>query len=200
MTDDPFVARFDESIQPGRGSPSLVALVLGLSAAVPMYLWQGSAPAAIATLMIVGYTGWLWAATARSVASDVDQRAQLRLLSINHPTLRVTRMILDPAFWWSLVFGAAMVAGSLWYVGLRDHMTIGLLAGAWSLIAVCLSYGMSLRCPTTRCRSCGYQLIGQLASEPTSERVRCPECGMRWSRKDLGIEVAREIPNYRRAA
>ncbi len=198
MTDDQSVSAYEGSIQAGRGSPSLIALILGLSAGLPMYLWQGLTPA-ISTLMIVGYTGWLWAATARHFDGDGSIRANLRLLPINAPWRRVRRMLFDAAFWWSLIFGATMVAGSLWYVGLRDEVTIALLAGAWSLIAVCLGYGMSLLQPTTRCRGCGYQLIGQLHATE-GDRVRCPECGRRWSRRDLGIELSRGPLQIRRAA
>lgn len=198
MTDDQCVSDFEGSSQAGRGSPSLIALVLGLSAGLPMYLWQGLTPA-VSTLMIVGYTGWLWAATARHFDGDGSLRANLRLLPINAPHRRVRRMLFDAAFWWSLIFGATMVAGSLWYVGMHDEMTIVLLAAAWSLIAVCLSYGTSILQPTTRCRACGYQLIGQLHAT-NDDRVRCPECGRRWSRRDLGIEVTKAPARIRRAA
>lgn len=163
-------------------SPSLVGLVLGVCAAIPLYLWQGSPQIAIASFVIVGYTGWLWAHAFNHASLASTLGGELRSLSINSHSRRVVRLLLDPGFWWSMLFGGIMVSGSVWYAGVREAMVISAVAVSWGFIALCLSYGYTLIHPTSNCRRCGYDLRGQLAADQLARVVQCPECGAKWSR------------------
>ncbi|MCL4209367.1 MAG: hypothetical protein HRU76_14290 [Phycisphaeraceae bacterium] len=183
-------------------SPSLVGLVLGVSAAIPLYLWQGSPQIAIASFVIVGYTGWLWAHSFNHAALASTLSRELRSMSINRHSRRVGRMLLDPGFWWTMLFGGLMVSGSVWYAGVRDPAVVTAVAASWGFIALCMSYGYTLVHPTSNCRRCGYDLRGQLASDPEAGVVRCPECSAKWSRwqvvaQDQAPSIVRTV---RRAA
>jgi len=79
-----------------------------------------------------------------------------------------------------------MVTGSVWYAGIREVVTLAGVAAAWLFIAVSLNYGLTLLHPTTRCRKCAYNLASQIAIDDGKSYVKCPECGARWSRAQLG--------------
>lgn len=165
----------------------LLGLFAGANAALPMYLWQSNAQLAVACLIVVGYTVWLWAATAGEIASNMHMRQDLRLLPMNSCPRRIGRMVADGGFWWSICFGCTIVSGSAWYVGITRPDTLIGIGAAWSLVAVLLNYGLTLEHPTTRCRRCFYQLRSHFDRAAQHEKVRCPECGAHWSRADLGL-------------
>lgn len=178
-------------------SPPLIGLIFGISTAIPMYLWQSSIESAIATFLIAGYIAFVGLASHNDIAHLAQHRSQLRLMSCNRLSRRVKRLALMPGFWWNVCFGGGIVTGSLWYAGLQDPGALAQVGGAWFAIAVCLNYGASMLHPTTRCRHCGYQLVGQLAASPGAPRVRCPECGRKATLADMGVHVGQSM---RRAA
>lgn len=157
----------------------------GSLAAGGMYVWQNSVELSVATFMIAGYTASLWlhlSATARRYGSHYEQ---LKLMEINRHSLRIRRLLSDFAFWWSLAFGLAVIGGAAWYGGLRSLTTIGWIEVCWAVVTLMLNFEVTVLEPTTRCRHCGYQLIGQLDPSDATQRVRCPECGKTWSKSDL---------------
>lgn len=169
----------------GSSSAGLIGLVSGFVAAGAMYLWQGSIELTVATFMIAGYTASLWlhlTATARRFA---DHYRHLRTMEINRAPRRVRRLLADFGFWWSLIFGLAVIGGAAWYGGLHDLQTLAAIEGCWAGVTVILNYEVTVLEPTTRCRHCGYQLIGHLDPADAEQRVRCPECGRTWSKSDL---------------
>lgn len=185
--------------QPVRGlSPSLVGLVLGVCAALPMYLWQGNPQIAAACFIIVGYTACLWTHAHNHGVMEGLRSAELRLLPVNRVERRVIRMLLDPGFWWTVMFGCAIVTGSVWYAGLRDTLVVAGVGGVWAIIAIALSYGLTVIHPVTRCRRCGHDLSGQLAADASQRTITCPECGAKWSRAQLGD--APVVVDWRKAA
>lgn len=150
-----------------------------------MYAWQSSIELSVSTFMIAGYTASLWlhlSATARRYGSHYHH---LKQMEINRISLRIRRMLTDFAFWWSLMFGLAVIGGAAWYGGLRSTTTIGWIELCWALVTLFLNFEVTVLEPTTRCRHCGYQLIGQLDPSDAAQRVRCPECGKTWSKSDL---------------
>jgi hypothetical protein len=172
--------------QPQAGHrPALIGLICGVSAALPMYAWQGHIPQAAAVFVIAGYTAWLAAGARGDVETQARARSFLRTLPINTSWRRLGRMVADPAFWWTLLFGNATVAGSVWFAGMRAGEVMVGIAAAWTLTAVCLSYGLTLLGPTTRCRRCGYQLAAHLDPSEPQQEVMCPECGRSWTKEQL---------------
>jgi ribosomal protein L40E len=101
-------------------------------------------------------------------------------MAANSTARRIRRMLADPRFWWSVLFGAGTITVSLWYAGLRQEPILALLGGAWCMIAVCMNYGATLIPPSSRCRRCGYDLISQIHICAADGRITCPECGSRW--------------------
>jgi hypothetical protein len=185
-----------------RAQAVLIGAVLGLSAALPMYLWQSSAQVALAAFVIAGYTAWLWAATQRVAMEHAHLRDSLRRLSVNQPGPRIVRLVRDAGFWWSVVFGCSTVTGGVWYAGLRDAELLGAIGAMWGLIAVCMNYSLTLLHPTTRCRRCRYQLVAHLDPGDPHQRIICPECGAEWSKQQLclvgGGGAARDGRSIRR--
>jgi hypothetical protein len=182
-------------ISRGLNGPAIVTgLVLGLSAALPMYLWQSNVQMSIAAFVIAGYTAWLWAATHRVAMEHHHERDAVRSLSINRPARRLGRLLQDVGFWWSVAFGCATVTGSVWYAGLREPNLLAAIGGVWGLIAVSMNYSLTLLHPTTRCRRCHYQLVAHLDPEDPLQRVICPECGAEWSKSQLCLVGARYRP------
>jgi hypothetical protein len=163
----------------------LVGVIVGVNAALPIYLWQARVEVAIAAFVIVGYTAWLWAATHDAVSETELRRDHLRKLSANNSWRRVGRLFSDPGFWWSVVFGSATVTGGVWYAGIRETSTLIGIGGVWALIAASLNYGLTLDQPTTRCRRCKYQLAGHLNTDGEAQHITCPECGAHWTREQL---------------
>ena len=163
----------------------LVGIVVGLNAALPIYLWQARMEVAIAAFVIVGYTAWLWAAAHDAVSDTELRRDQLRSFTANSPWRRVGRLLRDPGFWWSLIFGSATVTGGVWYAGIRDTSTLIGIGAVWSIIAASLNYGLTLSQPTTRCRRCQYQLAAHLKADSPAPFITCPECGSQWTRQQL---------------
>ncbi len=159
----------------------------GVNAALPMYLWQSNMQLAMACFIVVGYTVWLWAATAGQMAMDFQIRHYLMSLPMNAWHRRLGRMLAAGGFWWSLLFGCAIVTGSAWYVDIRTGDLVGGIAAGWAMVAILLNYGLTLECPSTRCRKCHYQLAPHFDIAGVGQRVRCPECGSRWSKVDLGL-------------
>lgn len=168
----------------------LVGMIVGVNAALPIYLWQASVEVAIAAFVIVGYTAWLWAAAHDAVAETESTRGHLRQFSANAPWRRVGRLLRDPGFWWSVIFGSATVTGGVWYAGIRETATLCGIGIVWALIAASLNYGLTLAHPTTRCRRCKYQLAGHLVTVDPGLRIICPECGTRWTREELCLTEA----------
>jgi len=105
-------------------SPSLVGLIIGACGALPMYLWQMSIQAAVACFIIAGYTAWSWAHVHNQSIMRGLLNGELRSLAINRPARRAGRLVVDPGFWWTLVFGGIMVTGSVWYAGIREVVTL----------------------------------------------------------------------------
>lgn len=163
----------------------LVAIIVGVNAALPIYLWQASVEVAIAAFVIVGYTAWLWAATRYAIDENEQHRDALRRLPANSPVHRVGRLLIDPGFWWSIIFGCATVTGGVWYAGMREMTTLIGIGSVWAVIAASLNYGLTLNQPTTRCRRCKYQLAGHIDHSNPAQRITCPECGSRWSQQQL---------------
>ena len=54
--------------------------------------------------------------------------------------IRIARMLLDPGFWWSILFGTATITGSAWYAGLQDPTILIGVGCAWFLVAVMMNY------------------------------------------------------------
>ena len=104
-------------------------------------------------------------------------RSELRLLAINASRRRLLRLLLDPAFWWSVLFGGVTVTGSVWYAGMQIPWVLAGAGAAWALVAVSLNYELTLLQPTTRCRRCHYQLLSHLDPANPAQKVVCPECG-----------------------
>ncbi len=176
--------------------PAMVALICGLSAALPMYLWQSQPAAAGAAFVIAGYTGWLWAVTREEAAAYQSSRAFLRRMPMNSLLRRVGRMLSDSGFWWTVFFGNITVVGAVYFAGMRVPEVLTGISCSWTLIAVCLSYGLTLHGPTTRCRGCGYQLAAHLDPQSPDQKVKCPECGRSWTKQQLCLVA----PPIRRAA
>lgn len=184
---------------PVRGlSPALVGLILGICAALPMYLWQLNVEIAAASFVVVGYTAWLWTHAHNHALWSGALYAELRRLPVNAPARRTWRMLIDPGFWWTIVFGGLVVSGSVWYAGMRESLIVAGIAGVWCLIAACLRFGLTIVRPTSRCRRCGYDLTGQLAMTEESRAIVCSECGARWSRAQLGHAAAAANIDWRK--
>lgn len=164
-----------------------LGLLVGGSTALPLYLWQRDTSTAVACMIVVGYTVWLWAATTEAAADYRHMCSELRDLPFNCWWRRLGRMAGDWGFWWSTLFGCATITGSAWYVGLQDWFVLGLIGAGWGLVAVSLNYGLTLLHPTTRCRRCYYQLSAHLDPADPHQRVTCPECGARWNKIELGL-------------
>lgn len=167
----------------------LIGMIIGGTAALPLYLWQPNATVAVACWIVVGYTAWLWAATAEAVANYRHQCDELRMMKFNRRCRRLGRMFTDIGYWWSTLFGCATVTGSAWYVGLQNPITLGGIGLGWCMVSSFLNWGLTLLHPTTRCRRCFYQLAAHLTGAAAHERVQCPECGAKWSKIELGLEL-----------
>lgn len=168
----------------GAHVPAMVALIVGLSAALPLYLWQMDLSVSIAGFLIAGYTARLWAATSIELAQH-PARGPHRKAPINGEWRRLGRMLLDPGFWWTLIFGCTVVTASLWYAGLQKPSLLATIGLCWSILATALSYEVTLFLPTTRCRRCRYQLASHLDLTDPFQLVTCPECGTQWTKDDM---------------
>lgn len=162
---------------------------VGGNAALPMYLWQHTTSVAIACWIVVGYTVWLWAATAEAVSDYRHQCGELRALPFNGWSMRATRMFGDVGYWWSTLFGCATITGSAWYVGINDPVMLTLIGAGWCLVSTTLNWSLTLLHPTTRCRRCYYQLAAHIESMHGHDQIICPECGAHWTKEQLGIGV-----------
>ena len=177
----------------------LLGTIIGGSAALPLYLWQHEATVAIACWIVVGYTAWLWAATAGAVSDYRHRCEDLSLMPFNSRCRRIIRMFSDVGYWWSTLFGCATVTGSAWYVGMQHPVALFGIGAGWCCVSSFLNYGLTLLHPTTRCRRCFYELAAHLDAEPAHQRVQCPECGARWSRSELGLETPEDVTKARAA-
>lgn len=161
-----------------------------------MHLWQHNVELTIATFVICGYTAGLWFHLSATAAQYVDLYRQLRKMPINAPHQRVRRLFTDFGFWWSLFFGLATIGSAGWYAGLRHMPSLIAVEALWGVTTLILNYETTILQPTTRCRNCSYQLLAQLDPDDPAQRVRCPECGKKWSKSDLcllppGVTVIR---------
>lgn len=163
----------------------LLGLCFGLAAGGGMYAWQRSTEIAVATALIAGYTAGLWFHLSASIALLNEHYRLLKTMSINRPARRAARLTRDFGFWWSLLFGMTVMASGAWIGGLRDWRLIAWIDLCWALTTVILNYEVTVLQPTTRCRACGYQLLGLLDAGDPLQVVRCPECGTKWSKSDL---------------
>lgn len=162
-----------------------MGVFIGANAALPMYLWQSNAQVAVACFVIVMYTSWLVAATWREVTDNYTVKLELHMLPVNRLDRRLLRMLLDPGFWWSLIFGGASITGAVWYAGFQQTLFLTVAGLIWSLIAFLLNFGLTLVQPTTCCRRCGYNLVSHLDPKNAGQVIRCPECGTKWSKGQL---------------
>ncbi|MCK4872643.1 MAG: hypothetical protein KAS72_07950 [Phycisphaerales bacterium] len=169
----------------GRHIRTASGLVVGLSAALLLYLWQANIQLAIATFVIVTHAATVAVHCHNAAMIDVRLRRELSQMHVNAPHLRLARMVIDLYFWWSMCFGIGSIMVACWFAGLRLPSVLVLIAIAWAIISVMLGYGTTLLYPTTRCRICGYQLIGQLDQTNPDQRLTCPECGHRWTKVQL---------------
>ena len=169
------------------------AIVFGLAVAgsvsFPLYLWVRSPEVIIASFLITGYTAFLWNASRDAREMDEALRDSLRHLPGNRAWRRFGRLVVMPGFWWSAGFGAATVSGSVWYAGLHDPMVVAGVTGVWVMTAASMNFGATLWQPTSRCRTCHYELRGHVNPRTPPKRIRCPECGRSWKTKDLGIGI-----------
>ena len=163
----------------------LAGLTIGLSASVILYFWQSSINLSVAAFVIVAHTVTVALHFHGAAMLDVHLRREMSVMRINHFDRRVGRMLADPYFWWSLVFGTGSITLACWFAGLRNPTVLTLIGCAWGGIAVILGYDVTLLYPTTRCRACGYQLIGLLDQSNPGQRLTCPECGRRWTKAQL---------------
>lgn len=164
-----------------------MGVFIGANAALPMYLWQSNAQVAVACFVIVMYTSWLVAATWREIVVNYTVKQELHMLPINRVDRRLLRMLLDPGFWWSLIFGGATITGAVWYAGFQQMMFLTVAGVMWSLIAFLLNFGLTLMQPTTCCRRCGYSLVSHMDSKNSEQVICCPECGTKWSKGQLSL-------------
>ncbi|MCZ6837233.1 MAG: hypothetical protein O7G85_15770 [Planctomycetota bacterium] len=177
-----------------------LGVFVGMNAALPMYLWQSNAQVAVACFIIVGYTAWLVAATWAEIAGDFTSRHNLYALPINRPIKRFKRLLLDPGFWWSLMFGGAIITGAVWYAEFRQTPILVTTGAVWGLIAFMLNFGLTLAHPTTHCRRCGYQLISHMDPENPEQILQCPECGTAWMKNELLLNRNTPVMQSHRAA
>jgi len=168
-----------------RGLAPFVGLLAGGGAGAGVHLWLGAVHLSIAAAIMFAYAAGILVVAHRAAQLEVDIRRRVRGFPINLTHRRLWRLVLDRAFWWSLVFGWACMAGAAWFGGIREPMTLGLIGVAWGLVDVLLSYELTLLQPTTRCRRCFYQLLDQLDPNDPEQSVRCPECGSLWTKRDL---------------
>jgi len=174
---------------------------MGLSAAIPMYLWQSNIGIAAAAFVIPGYTAWLWTHSHNQSVMRGVFTSELRALSLNSASRRIVRMLCDPGFWWNILFGGTIVCASVWYAGLHDPLATSGVAAAWVMIAISLRFGLTLVRPSTHCRRCAYDLTVQIAASAESNAViACPECNAKWSRAQLGVVTPTVVDWRRRAA
>jgi hypothetical protein len=180
----------------GRSLRTFVSVVIGITAGGGLYLWQGNPHLAIAAFVIVAHAATVIVHCHRAALHDVHLRRELVDMQINAGFRRFLRLIADPYFWWSLFFGIATIDIACWFAGLHDPLKLGLIAVAWGIISVMLGYDVTLLYPTTRCRGCGYQLIGLLDETDPRQSLTCPECGRTWSKAQLCLVP----PGYRKQA
>lgn len=178
----------------------LVGVFIGMSSALPMYLWQSNAEMAIASFIIATYITWMIVATRVEMAESISTRHHLYTLPCNRSWKRLWRMLLDFGFWWSLMFGVATITGALWYAGLQDTAILTGTGIIWGCLAVLLNFGLTLLHPTTNCRRCGYQLAAHLDPNDVNQIVRCPECGSVWEQSQLLVTNTETATNTRHAA
>lgn len=178
----------------------LVGVFIGMSAALPLYLWQSNAEMAIASFIIAAYVTWMIVVTRVEMAESISTRHYLYTLPCNRPWQRLWRMFMDFGFWWSLMFGGATITGALWYAGLQNTVILSCTGVIWGGLAMLLNFGLTLLHPSTNCRRCGYQLASHLDPNDSKQIVRCPECGSVWEKSQLLITETGKLPNTRHAA
>lgn len=163
----------------------ILGVTIGLITAVAVHWWQGSTEVAVASCMIMGYTSAIWLRLRLGSRGSAELKRHLRTLPSNATPFRVRRLFADGEFWSALCFGVVLVGAAAWHGGLRDPATLASILAAWALITIVLDYDLTLLEPTTRCRRCQYQLVGQLDVDDPDQVVRCPECGAVWSKRQL---------------
>ncbi len=168
-----------------RALAPLAGLLVGGGAGGAMQLWLGATHLSVATFIMCSYTAGILVIAHRAAKYDHVHRKLLSRLPINRPHRRIFRMLIDPLAWWSLAFGLSCVVGAAWWGGISDPSRLGLVALAWFMVNVLLSYELTLLHPTTRCRKCDYQLVSLLDPTDRTQIVKCPECGSQWSKADL---------------
>ncbi len=178
----------------------LVGVFIGMSAALPLYLWQSNAEIAIASFIIAAYVTWMIVATRVEMAESISTRHYLYTLPCNRPWQRLWRMFMDFGFWWSLMFGGATITGALWYAGLQNTVILSCIGIIWGCLALLLNFGLTLLHPSTNCRRCGYQLASHLDPNDSKQIVRCPECGSVWEKSQLLITGSGKLRKTRHAA
>ncbi len=175
----------DSADRAGRTLRTFGSVVIGIVAGGGLYLWQGNLNLAVAAFVIVAHAANVFIHFHRAALLDVRMRRELGEMQINTTGRRVLRLFGDPYFWWSLCFGVATIDIACWFAGLHDPSKLGLIGVAWGIVAVMLGYDVTLLYPTTRCRQCGYQLIGLLDHTDPTQALTCPECGRTWTKAQL---------------
>jgi hypothetical protein len=150
-----------------------------------VHTWLGAIHLSIAAFVMASYAAGILVVARQASRWDAHVQRHVRSYPINAFHRRVGRLLMDPLFWWSGAFGVACVLGAAWYGGIRELQTLALFTVAWGLVDVLLTYELTLLQPTTRCRRCTYQLLAHLDPSDPGQIVRCPECGARWSKRDL---------------
>jgi len=184
----------------GRFAVLFIGLLAGGSAGAAMHVWLGATQITVATFVMVGYMAGALTLVRRVWRFDSQSLEQLRSLEINRPTQRLRRLVADRQFWLSTGIGVACLGGAAWYGGLREPRMIALVAAAWTLLDVLLSYDLTVLHPTTRCRRCHYQLMPFLNPADPHQRVRCTECGAVWSKEQLCLTPTESHAETRGAA
>jgi hypothetical protein len=175
----------DSAARTGGAFRTFGSVVIGVAAGGGLYFWQQNVQLAIAAFVIVAHAATVFIHFHRAALLDVNMRRELGRMQINTTSRRVLRLLGDPYFWWSLFFGVATIDIACWFAGLHDPVKLALIGLAWGIISVMLGFDLTLLYPTTRCRHCGYQLIGLLDYTDPSQTLTCPECGRTWTKAQL---------------
>jgi hypothetical protein len=157
---------------------------------MPIALGVRHAPVAAASFIIVAYAAWLLRVVHRPIADLRAFRRRLVRLPVNRHRPRVRRLVGDSGFWWSQVGGAVIVLGSVWFVGHPPAARLGLIAVAWFVLMIGMSYELTLVYPTSRCRSCRYELRAHFRALLSRSSITCPECGSSWTQRELLLSEA----------
>jgi len=164
----------------------VTVLLIGLIGAAAVIVLSGvwtRSPDVVAGLMAASLLGIVGRAVLRSPRPPETTRRA----AINRRHRRVARMFVDLRFWVSTAAGIAVIAGTLWHLGLRTATVLALVGTGWLLLSMLLNYGSTLLRSTSHCRTCGYELGDHLGRCGDHASIQCPECATIWARSDLEL-------------